>query len=146
MNRIGDLLKRRDGALFGQLVRYVLSGGLAFCVDFGLMVALREGFGIAEAVAAAAGNFIGLIITYVLSVVWIFDRRRFANPYMEFGLFFLIGLSGTALTYGLMLLLTGRWGLYYMLAKMVTVALVTLWNFSAKKWLLFSRPEREGRP
>lgn len=145
-NKVSVLLKRRDGALLGQLLRYVLSGGLAFCVDFGLMVVLREWGGVPEAFAAAAGNFAGLIITYVLSVVWIFDRRRFENVYVEFGLFFLIGLSGTALTYGLMRLFSGRWGLYYMVAKLITVALVTLWNFAAKKLLLFSRPRPDHKP
>lgn len=141
-NKVADLLKRRDGALLGQLLRYVISGGLAFCVDFGLMVVLREWAGVPEAVAAAAGNFVGLIITYVLSVVWIFDRRRFANPYVEFGLFFLIGLSGTALTYVLMRLFSVCLGIYYMVAKLLTVAIVTLWNFAAKKRLLFSRSDR----
>lgn len=140
-NKVAALLRRRDGALSGQMVRYVLSGGLAFCVDFALMVALREWGGVREAVAASAGNFVGLIITYTLSVVWIFDRRRFSNVYVEFGLFFLIGLSGTALTYLLMWFLTDGCGLYYMIAKLVTVAMVTLWNFAAKKLLLFSRPD-----
>lgn len=136
-------LKRRDGALFGQLLRYGLSGGLAFCVDFGLMVALREWGGLRADIAASAGNFVGLIITYVLSVVWIFDRRRFAHAvWIEFGVFFLIGLSGTVLTYFLMQLLCGaRIGLYYMLAKLITVVVVTFWNFALKKLLLFSRSQ-----
>ncbi len=135
-------MSRRDGALSGQILRYVLSGGLAFCIDFGFMVVLREWGNVREAVAAAAGNFVGLIIPYILSVVWIFDRRRFTNVYVEFGLFFLIGLSGTALTYVLMRLFSGRWGLYYMVAKLITVVLVTLWNFAVKKAVLFSHPDR----
>ncbi|MDE7091729.1 MAG: GtrA family protein [Bacteroidales bacterium] len=140
-SKVAALLRRRDGALLGQLLRYVLSGGLAFCIDFGLMVVLREWGDVREAVAASVGNFVGLVITYILSVVWIFDRRRFSNVYLEFGLFFLIGLSGTALTYLLMRFLADGCGLYYMIAKLVTVAMVTLWNFVAKKLLLFSRPD-----
>lgn len=132
------VLKRRDGAWWGQLIRYGISGCIAFTVDFGLMVLLRESLGVREAVAASVGNFVGLIITYILSICWIFDHRRFNNVYVEFGLFFLIGLSGTGLTYLLMRLWVEYWELYYMIAKLITVVIVTFWNFFAKKILLFS--------
>lgn len=134
---LARLFRRRDGALAGQVLRYLISGGTAFCVDFGIMAALKEGAGMNAAVAASIGNLAGLIVTYLLSIFWIFSRRRFTNPCVEFLLFFLVGLSGTGLTYVLMYLFTSAGSVHYMVAKLVTVVLVTGWNFVLKKRLLF---------
>ena len=51
--------------------------------------------------------------------------------------FALIGLIGLGLTELLMWLFAGRAGLHYLPSKLLTTALVFIWNFAAKKLLLF---------
>lgn len=134
-----SLLKKKDSALFGQIVRYLISGGLAFLLDVGTMIAFCELLHIREAVAASIGNFIGLVFTYLLSIFWIFDQRRYNNYIMEFLIFALIGLGGTLFTYGSMLVLVEKLHIHYIISKILTVVLVAIYAFIAKKIFLFRK-------
>lgn len=124
---------------FVQMIRYGISGGVAFLVDFGLMVLLRELFSVPEAVSGTVSFGVGLIITYIFSIEWIFDKRRLNSRLAEFLAFAAIGAVGLLLTYLLMLLMVNIFSLYYIWAKVITTVIVTLWNFIAKKCILFTK-------
>lgn len=128
---------RPNSNIIVQIVRYLLSGGVAFVVDFCLMILLSEWAKIPGALAATISFAVGLVITYLLSVKWIFDKRRFSHPFYEFLTFAIIGAVGLLITYGLMSLLVNSMSVYYIYAKIITTFIVTIWNFMAKKVILF---------
>lgn len=128
-----------------QLIRYCLSGGIAFIADFGLTVLLKEKGNASPTLAATAGYVTGLVITYLLSIFWIFDQHRFNSRLWEFLIFALIGLVGIAITFLCMRLLSEHWQIHYILAKLTAVAITTLWNFLAKKYILFSKAKAGNR-
>ena len=130
-------LKQPSSNIFIQLVRYCLSGGVAFAVDFGIMILLREVAHLPEVVSGTISFGIGLIITYLLSILWIFDKRRMKRQWLEFLTFAIIGAIGLMLTYYLMSFFINRYATHYMVAKILTTIIVTLWNFIAKKLILF---------
>ncbi|MBO8439304.1 MAG: GtrA family protein [bacterium] len=133
-----QFLRRGSAGMSGQMIRYFLSGWGAFAVDYLLMVLLKEVCGVHDAAAATVGYCVNTMLLYILSVTWIFDERRFSNRYLEIFLFASIGLVGMAFTYLLMLLFDGHLGMNYLVAKIVVAAIVTFWNLTAKKLLLFS--------
>ena len=55
----------------------------------------------------------------------------------EVAIFVLIGVVGLGFTELLMWLFAGRAGFHYLPSKLLTTALVFIWNFAAKKLLLF---------
>lgn len=112
---------------------------MAFVIDMGTMIAFKEIVGIREAYAASIGNFVGLVFTYLLSIFWIFDQRKYKNYLIEFTIFFLIGIGGTLITYGCMILLVEKIHLHYILSKVATVVIVAIYAFIAKKILLFNQ-------
>lgn len=126
---------RPNSNIIVQIVRYLLSGGVAFVVDFCLMILLFEWAKIPGALAATISFGVGLVITYLFSVKWIFDKRRLSNQFYEFITFAIIGAVGLLITYGLMSLLVNSMSVYY--AKIITTFIVTIWNFLAKKVILF---------
>lgn len=124
-----------------QLVRYALSGGLAFAVDFGLLWLITDVLGFYYQIGVACGYLTGLAITYTLSTLWIFDEHRTNNRFVELGGFALIGLVGLVLTHFFMWVLT-TWLMgeeYYLVAKVFTTGVVTLFNFLMKKYILFTK-------
>lgn len=121
-----------------QAIRYVIAGGLAFCADFGVMVLLKEIFNITPVTAGTVSFCIGLTITYTLSVVWIFDEHRLNSRLFEFLSFAAIGAIGLALTWVLMKISVDFYSLNYMISKIAVTAIVTIWNFMAKKYMLFT--------
>lgn len=135
---IDKLLKGPSGDLRIQAFRYLISGGTAFLVDTALLTLLTECFGrehllLWTGIAFAAG----LVITYLFSILWVFDKRSMKSRTAEITVFVLIGVIGLGLTELLMWLLAQKAGLHYLLSKIVTTVLVFVWNFAAKKLLLF---------
>lgn len=135
---IEKLLKGPSGDLRIQAFRYFISGGTAFLADTGLLALLTELFGREHLLLWTGIAFaVGLAITYLFSILWVFDRRSMKSRTAEITVFVLIGLVGLGLTELLMWLLAQQAGLHYLLSKIVTTALVFVWNFAAKKLLLF---------
>lgn len=124
--------------MFRQLFRYCLSGGLAFAVDAGTLWILTEKFGVYYQVGVAVGYLLGLTITYFMATLWIFDEHRTDNKIVEFLIFAAIGAVGMALTHAIMWLMVDVVEIQVMIGKVITTGIVTIFNFFAKKIILFT--------
>lgn len=121
-----------------QLFRYVFVGGTAFVADFGSLYLLTEYAGLHYLVSATIAFVIGLAVNYLLSTLWVFQARKVRNPYMEFLFFALIGVVGLGLNALIMYVFTDLLAVYYLLSKIISTFLVFMWNFLARKYLLFN--------
>jgi len=134
---IYDFLKHKTDNLYMQLFRYAIVGGVAFVFDFLTLFMLTEYCNVHYLFSAAIGFFVGLITNYVLSIFWVFEKRRISSNYVEFFLFSLIGLIGLALNEVFIWSFTEIIGIYYLWSKIISTALVYLWNFLLRKFTLF---------
>ena len=128
--------------LLCQFAQYALVGGLAFLFDFGALFLLTEHVGLHYLVSASIAFLLGLATNYLLCIVWIFDYRALKNQAHEFAIFSLIGLAGLLLNNLLMLLLTELAGLHYLTSRAQAALLILLFNFTLKRFLLFSESEK----
>ncbi|MFV0392458.1 MAG: GtrA family protein [Paludibacteraceae bacterium] len=141
---LNKILKEKSGNLYVQVFRYLISGGTAFLIDTLTMILLKEVFAMYFLYASIISFIIGLIFTYLLSIYWVFDRRRLKeNQLQELIIFVLIGLVGIVLTWFFMSLFTDKLALYYVVSKVLTTIIVSIWNFVAKKMLLFTTKKNE---
>ena len=131
--------QRPADPLARELVRYAVVGGLASLVDVGLLVGLTNGGGVYYLHAATIAFGCGLLTSYLLSIGWVFQVRTWQNPWVELGLFTLIGGMGLLWCGVCMWFLTEYAHLHYLGSKVVSALVVFLWNFLAKKWVLFHR-------
>lgn len=128
-----------------QFFRYVFVGGLATVVDWGISYLLfRFVFHEQYAVAANALSFVaGLIVNYIISTFWVFKTSKVQSRLIEFLGFAAIGVVGLLLTMGITKLfefwLADATSAYQILAKIVSTAVAFLWNFFARKYLLFHK-------
>lgn len=125
------------GSLGNQFARYVVVGGVAFVIDFGSLYALTEFAGLHYLTSAAVAFLAGLVTNYWLSRIWVFDRRTTQNATLEFVVFAVIGVIGLGLNEAIIWFAAEKLGLYYMIAKAISSGLVLVWNFGARKFLLF---------
>ncbi|OGZ07001.1 MAG: polysaccharide synthesis protein GtrA [Candidatus Lloydbacteria bacterium RIFCSPHIGHO2_02_FULL_54_17] len=121
-----------------EFFRYLFVGGIAFVVDAGTLFALTHFLSINYLISAACGFLFGLIVNYVLSIQWVFAARAIADRRAEFVLFAVIGIGGLALNELSLWFLTSILGVYYMYSKVITAAVVLLWNFFLRKFFLFT--------
>lgn len=129
-----------------QLFRYLFVGGLAFVVDYGLLFVLTEYAGLHYLASATIAFIAGLTVNYFLSTSWIFRSGAvIKNKVGEFVVFALIGVMGLVLTNVLLFLFTDVCGIHYMVSKLITTALVMLWNFFGRKLILFNEKTTEAK-
>ena len=124
---------------FIQLFRYFFVGGFAFLVDYGLLVLLTEVFGLHYLVSATISFLAGLVVNYLLSPSWIFRKSTLENKWAEFLIFAVIGVVGLGLNNLLLYLFTDKLHIHYMISKLLTTAIVMIWNFGARKIILFNK-------
>ena len=123
--------------LLVQFVRYFFVGGFAFIVDFGLLYILTEYAGLHYLLSATLSFIAGLLVNYIISCIWVFNNSKFKNRLVEFLIFAAIGIVGLGLNDTLIWLFTDCIGTHYMFSKIVAAAIVYLWNFFARKYIVF---------
>jgi len=132
------LVVARTDNLLIQFGRYTLVGSVAFLADFGCLFALTEFLRIHYLVSAALAFLLGLSVNYLLSVAWVFRRHALTRRACEIGLFAAIGVVGLGFNELCMWFLTEQVGVYYLGSKIGSTGLVYLWNFLARRFMLFS--------
>jgi putative flippase GtrA len=128
-------MRPRLGALL-ELSRYLCASVVALAVDTGLY-ALALGLHVAYPFAACIGFLAGLAVAYTISIRWAFDARRVRNPRIEFLIFAAVGIVGLLLTESLLWLQVDVLALAALPAKIGASGGVFLFNFIARKTLLF---------
>ncbi len=120
-----------------QFIRYTISGGIAFITDFVILLILTEFLNIYYLISAGIAFIIGVLVTYILSIRWVFDTRRFQSKRYEISIYFLLSFIGLLLTELFMWYFTDIIHYHYLLSKIVSSAFVLGWNFISKKFILF---------
>ncbi len=133
-------IEKTDSTLL-QFIRYGLVSGVSLGVDLGLLILLTEVFHLHYLLSATIGFSFGLITNYLLSTIWVFDKSNF-KPTAEFMIFLIIGIVGLGLNNLLLWLFTDKLGLYYIGSKLVAIFATFMWNFVARKTILFSDKKR----
>ena len=131
------LIKSKQDSTLIQFFRYTFVGGIAFVVDFATLYSLTEFVKIFYLVSASIAFLLGLAVNYLLSTKWVFHNRIIENKWKEFIIFALIGILGLAANNLFIWFFTEIIQVYYLISKIFSTFLVYLWNFFARKLILF---------
>jgi putative flippase GtrA len=143
-NMLNKMFRGNTSLIVVQFFRYFCSGGLAFVVDKTLFVVTHYfTLHLNNYWATSIGFVAGIIITYLLSIFWVFDERRMKNTLFEVLIFVAIGIVGLGLMNFFMWIFTVQMAIPNdFVCNLLSTALVTLWNFIAKKYILFTKNEK----
>lgn len=120
-----------------QFFRYIFVGGISFVVDAGVLFIVKN-LGLNYLLAAAIGFAVGLAMNFSLSKKFIFTKKsNVKDSKAEFLVYALIGIGGLIITEILMYVLTDKLGLYFMISKIFVTAVTLVWNYSARKIILY---------
>lgn len=132
------LFKDKPRNMIIQMVRYSISGAIAFMVDIALLFTLTEYAGINYLIAAVIAFSTGMLIVYLLSISWVFSKRSFKSRQKEVWIFLLIGFIGLGLNEVIIWSFTEFVYLHYMTSKLISTIIVYFWNFFNRKYILFN--------
>jgi putative flippase GtrA len=125
--------------LLREALGYTVVSAVALVVGIAILWMLVRYFSLPH-LAAATGSFsVGLVVVYVLSVSLVFAQRRLKNQPLELGSFAVIGVVGLAVNAAAMLFGIRYLKIHYLLAKCGAAGFTFIWNFAARRQLLFVR-------
>ena len=135
----------------GEAVRFAVSGGVCFLIEFAALVLLRDRAGLDTLIAVPAAFLISVIVNYLMCVRWVFPAAGEQRNAARLG-FLVTSVMGLLLNEGLMLLfrtLFGEDGILltvgglslaqYMVNKVLATLIVMVWNYFTKRWILYKK-------
>ena len=143
--------------LIDQILRFGVVGIISFIVDFVITMAvstlLRTSVGMTTSQAALVGAFFGFVISvivnYILSMKYVFERREDLDRKKEFTIFVVLSIIGLGINELIILfcidLVYANWAWLHNLigatlatagAKIVATAVVMVYNFVTRKIFL----------
>ena len=150
------LRERRKGSVstgknrISEMIRFALTGGICFLVEFACLIALKEGFGLDTLIATPIAFLISVAVNYLMCVKWVWPATRDKGNRARLG-FLVTSVIGLLLNEGLMLLFRVAFGeerilislagyslSMYMVNKALATLLVMIWNYFTKKAILES--------
>lgn len=136
---IKKIIAGKTNNTYIQLLRYLFAGSVAFGIDMGILWFLTDIAHIYFMISSTISFLVGLIVSYLMSIFWVFDEKRIEKKTVELTIFAAIGGVGLVLTSSFMWLFTSVLFVYYIYSKILTTGIVFIWNFIAKKKILFTK-------
>ena len=131
-----------------EVIRFVITGGVCFLIEFAALVALRDGAGLDTLIATPIAFLISVIVNYLMCVRWVFDGAGKQGSAQRAG-FLVTSAVGLGLNELLMLLFRAIFGedapvltvfgftvTMYMVNKVMATVIVMVLNYFTKKWIL----------
>jgi putative flippase GtrA len=134
---LNKLFKDSASGHYIQIFRYLIAGFIAFSVDALLLYILTDYLHIYYLLSTVFAFSVGLLVSYLINIVWVFDNRKQEQRSVELIIFITISAIGLLLTFVMMWFLTSVLSIFYLYSKVITTAIVFIWNFIAKKKILF---------
>lgn len=133
---LNRLFREKTTNIFIQFFRYIFVGGFTFLADAFTLWLCEKWMN--YMIAAAIAFVVGLAVNYALSIWFVFsESSKVKNKVKEFVVYGIIGLIGLLITEGIMYLFTDVFGLYFLISKIIAAAIVLVWNFAARKVVLY---------
>ena len=138
-------MREKTKSRLGEMVRFALTGGVCFLVEFAVLVLLKEGLRLDTLIATPIAFALSVVVNYALCMRWVFRGARDGGAAAKAG-FAVTSVMGLVLNEGLMLLfrvmlgedtvlltLLGYPVTMYMLNKVFSTLLVMVWNYLPRK-------------
>ena len=115
-----------------EVLRFCIVGGVSFVVDYSLLYMCTEFAGITYLYSSAIAFTTSVIINYWLCLIFVFKNKQKQSSRQK-ALFIGSSIVGLGLNqlcmYGFVEIL----GIYYLVAKIMATAIVTIWNYVMKR-------------
>ena len=125
--------KLKSNKLFQQIFKFGIVGGIAFVIDYVIMVIAKELIGLNVLISAALGFVVSVIFNYIASIKWVFDVNKEKDEKRNFILFIIFSIIGLILTEIIMWFGTDVVNISYLIVKIIATAIVMVFNFITRK-------------
>lgn len=122
-----------NNKLIKQIIKFGIVGVIAFVIDYGTLVILKELFNINLFISTEIAFIISVIVNYILSIKFVFDVKNKNNNFIPF---IILSFMGLLLTELIMYIGVDKIKITYLIVKIVATIIVMVFNFITRKILL----------
>lgn len=128
------------------VIKYLLTGGLAFAVDYLLLVVGYYIFSLPLWVATTLGYLGGLCVSFFINRAWVFGesgkQRKMTRQLVEYVLLLLFNYAFTVLA----IRLSDSLGVEPAISKIVITAMIAGWNYIIFNKVIFAHNNDRSKP
>lgn len=115
-----------------EILRFLFAGGATFLLELAVLYGLVEFAGVYYLLSSAIAFTIAVAANYILCLRWVFCRAKQQDRKMVI-LFLASSLAGLGINQLCMWIMVTGVGIHYLLAKIISTMVVTVWNYLAKR-------------
>ena len=119
---------------FWEVFRFLVLGGACFLLEYFLLYTLTGDGGLDPLVSAPIAFTVSLVVNYILCVYVVFHAEKQTG--LQMALFVLTSLMGLGINQLVMWFFIDIMGIWYMFAKVIASAIVMIWNYFTKRYVL----------
>ncbi|MDR0792193.1 MAG: GtrA family protein [Chitinophagaceae bacterium] len=122
--------------LIDKAFRFGVTGCIGLVIDFGITFLLKEKIKWNKYIANGCGFIVAATGNFFINRNWTFSNH---NPHVATQYFSFVAVSVAGLLFNTLILhfLTDKKKKHFYLSKLITIAIVFIWNFSANTLLTF---------
>ena len=128
--------KTRIKNLIMQILKFGVVGGIAFVIDYSILIFLTEVFEINYLISSAIAFACSVIFNYILSIKWVFLANHNHKKSTELIVFIVLSVIGLGINELIMYIAVDLLSIHYMLAKIGATIIVMIYNFITRKLFL----------
>lgn len=122
--------------LLNQIFKFIIVGGIATIIDWLIFFILNTILNINPLIANIFSFSISLIYNYIASVKWVFNVSKKKNKKRIFMEFIILSVVGLLISEFLIWLLVDKLSINSMISKIISTAIVMVFNFITRKIFL----------
>lgn len=130
------LKKIKDNKLALQIIKFIIVGGIATIIDFVFLWLFKEIVGLPVLVSNTISFSISVTYNYIASVKWVFDVNKEKDSKKQFIIFIIFSVLGLLLSNFIMWISIDKFGIYYLIGKVIATGIVMVFNFITRKIFL----------
>lgn len=129
-------LSKKTENLFIQIFKFIIVGGIATIIDFVGIYTFKEFLHIPVLIANTLSFCIANRYNYMASTKWVFDVNKDKDPKKSFVIFLIFSVIGLIINDTIMWFTVDKFGIYYLLGKIIATCFVMVFNFITRKLFL----------
>ncbi len=138
MNFLKRIFSNKPDTNFIQFLRYGVSSGIAFLIDFSLLALLTK-LGVNVFISNMISFLVGLGVVYYFSIIWVFTGTKRKSKYIEFLVFAAVGIAALGVNELVLFMFYKKVGLHHLIAKIIAAGVTVIFNYILRKTILYSK-------
>jgi len=135
-NRALNIIKNNIKENIYQFLKYGISGGLAFILEYSSFFILNNLIGLWYVWSNSIAMTLGFVLSFLLNRYWSFKSTstNALKQFILYGILFIVNLGISNL---LMMLFIDTFGIAPMISKIMAIGILMCWNFVIYKKVIF---------